>query len=72
VAGELQSALILSLITAVRQLSFCESMISLSFFGSALATLTPISENGLPSRFLTSDRSWGQLALQVIQYSDQK
>jgi hypothetical protein len=64
--------MILSLLTNVRQFSFCESVISLSFFGSSLATLTPISENGLPSSFLTSDRSWGQLARQVIQYSDQK
>jgi hypothetical protein len=45
---------------------------SLSFFGSWPTTLTPIKANGFFSKFLTSDRSWGQLARQVSQYSDQK
>jgi hypothetical protein len=45
---------------------------SLSFFGSWPRTLTPIKANGFGSSFLTSDRSWGQLARHVSQYSDQK
>jgi hypothetical protein len=47
------------------------SITALSFFGSLLP-LTPISAKGLAASFVTSDRSWGQLARQVGQYSDQK
>jgi hypothetical protein len=34
--------------------------------------LTPIKAKGRFPRFVTSDRSWGQLARQASQYSDQK
>jgi hypothetical protein len=44
----------------------------LSFAASAVMILTPISANGLLDSFSTSDRSWGQLARQASQYSDQK
>jgi hypothetical protein len=54
-----------------RQVSFSSSMIFLSFFASILM-LTPIRAKGLSARFLTSDRSWGQLARHVGQYCDQK
>jgi hypothetical protein len=47
------------------------SITALSFFASLLP-LTPISAKGFSRSFLTSDRSWGQLARQVSQYSDQK
>jgi hypothetical protein len=55
-----------------RQVIFSFSMISLSFFGSRSNMFTPTRANGFVSRSLTSDRSWGQLARQVNQYSDQK
>jgi hypothetical protein len=44
----------------------------LSAFGSWPTVLTPISAKGFFWSFVTSDRSWGQLARQAIQYSDQK
>jgi hypothetical protein len=47
-------------------------MISLSFLGSELFVFTPISAKGFLASFSTSDRSWGQLARQTSQYSDQK
>jgi hypothetical protein len=47
-------------------------MTSLNFFGSAALLLTPIRANGFLASLVTSDRSWGQLARQVSQYSDQK
>jgi hypothetical protein len=55
-----------------RQLSFSLSITALSFFASELMTLTPTRAKGFFARFLTSDRSWGQLARQASQYSVQK
>jgi hypothetical protein len=43
-----------------------------SFLASEVMQLAPISANGLFASFSTSDRSWGQLARQASQYSDQK
>ncbi|HEX6813859.1 MAG TPA: hypothetical protein VF384_19715 [Planctomycetota bacterium] len=47
-------------------------MTSSSFFGSGVIVLTPSSANGSFFSFSTSDRSWGQVALQASQCSDQK
>ena len=55
-----------------RQLRFSFSMTSLSASGLWGTTLMPIKANGLSFSFLTSDRSWGQWARHVSQYSCQK
>ena len=72
VPGLFHRALIVSPPTNDRQLSFSLSVMALSFFGSVVLVLTPTSAKGLASSFLTSDRSWGQLARHFSQYSDQK
>ena len=51
---------------------FSLSMIALSFFESEWLVLTPIMAKGLSLSLFTSDRSWGQLARQLGQYSCQK
>jgi hypothetical protein len=47
-------------------------MMALSFFASDVLVFTPIRANGFSASFVTSDRSWGQLARHFSQYSDQK
>lgn len=71
-AGEFHLRTLLLLLATDRQVSFSLSITFFSVFGSWSMTLTPIRANGLFFSFVTSDRSWGQWARHVSQYSCQK